>query len=31
VLVPSPLPAVVKRITQRRRRPAEIEPPANPG
>jgi len=31
VLVPSPLPAVVKHITQRRRRPAEIKPPANPG
>jgi hypothetical protein len=31
VLVPSPLPAVVRHITQRRRSPAEIEPPANPG
>lgn len=28
VLVPSPLPALAKLVTQRRREPAEVEPPA---
>jgi hypothetical protein len=31
VLVPSPLPAVAKLITQRRRKPAEVEQPTPPG
>ena len=31
VLVPSPLPAVAKLITQRRRKPSEVEQPTPPG
>jgi len=31
VLVPSPLPALTKLVTQRRRKPAEAEQPTTPG
>jgi hypothetical protein len=31
VLVPSPLPALTKLVTQRRRKPAEDEQPTPPG